>query len=165
MGKTGVLLATITTTALLSGCHAFEAVCPAVGRVSGVAVTVAAGYSPQVRTLHLKACQDGKCEEGTLHLTPGSVAVDQGCTDDSSPDGVCSATAKPDGTKHGLLELETLAESPIDVTASGQDANGQPIPTRTLRFEPRASYPFGEQCGRVVSASVVLDAAGLRQDR
>ena len=165
MGKTGVLLATITTTALLSGCHAFETACPAVGQVSGVAVTVAAGYSPQVKTLHLKACQDGKCQEGTLHLVPGSVAVDQGCTDGSRPDGVCSATAKPDGTQRGMLELETLADSAIDVTATGQYATGKPMPARTLRFEPRASYPFGEQCGRFVSAAVVLDAAGLRQDR
>ncbi|MFC9353803.1 hypothetical protein [Arthrobacter sp. NPDC057013] len=165
MGKTGVLLATITTTALLSGCHAFEAVCPAIGQVPGVAVTVAAGYSPQVKTLRLLACQDGQCKEDTLHLMPGSVTVDQGCTDGSRPDGVCSATAKPDGTRHGLLQLETLSESPIDVTASGRYANGKQMPTRTLRFEPRTSYPFGEQCARVVSASVVLDAAGLRQDR
>jgi len=157
-------LATITTTALISGCHAFETVCPAVGQVSGVSVTVAAGYSPQVKTLHLKACQDGRCKEDTLHLVPGSVPVDLGCSDDSRPDGACSATSRPDGTQHGLLELGTLGESPIDVTASGSYANGRPLPTRTLRFEPRASYPFGEQCGRFVSASVVLDAAGLRQD-
>ncbi|WP_410554108.1 hypothetical protein [Arthrobacter globiformis] len=158
-------MATITTTALLSGCHAFETVCPAIAQVSGVAVTVAADYSPQVKTLHLKACQDGKCKEDTLHLMPGTVAVDQGCTDDARPDGACSATAKPDGTQRGLLELGTLADSAIDVTASGQYANGKPMPTRTLRFEPKASYPFGEQCGRFISAAVVLDAAGLRQDR
>jgi|SRR5690349_11008825 hypothetical protein len=168
MGKAGVLLATITTTALISGCHAFETVCPAVGHVSGVAVTVAAGYSSQVKTLHLKACQDGKCKEETLHLVPGSVAVDLGCAGglkdgDSRPDGVCSATSRPDGTQHGLLELGILGDSAVDVTASGSYVNGKPMPTRTLRFEPRASYPFGEQCGRVVSASVVLDAAGLRQ--
>ncbi|WP_314192959.1 hypothetical protein [uncultured Arthrobacter sp.] len=165
MGKTGVLLATITTTALISGCHAFASVCPAVGQVSGVAVTVAAGYSPQVKTLHLKACQDGRCEEDTVDLVPGSVPVDLGCADDSRPDGSCSATSKPDGTQRGLLELDTLGDSPIDVIASGSYANGKPLPTRTLHFEPKASYPFGEQCGRFISASVVLDAAGLRQDR
>lgn len=163
-------MATITTTALISGCHAFETACPAIGQVSGVAVTVAAGYSPQVKTLHLKACQDGKCEEDTIHLVPGSVSVDLGCADDSKdgdsrPDGTCSATSKPDGTQRGLLELGTLGDSPIDVTASGSYTNGKPMPARTLRFEPKASYPFGEQCGRFVSASVVLDAAGLRQDR
>src|ERR671927_33018 len=160
MGRTGVLLATITTTALISGCHAFETACPAIGQLSGVSLTVAAGYSPQVKTLHLEACQDGKCKEDTLHLVPGTVSVDLGCTDGSRPDGSCSATSKPDGTKRGLLELGTLSESPIDVTANGSNAKDRPLPTRTLRFEPRASYPFGEQCGRFVSASVVLDAAG-----
>ena len=162
-------MATITTTALISGCHAFETACPAIGQVSGVSLTVAAGYSPQVKTLHLKACQDGRCKEDILHLAPGSVPVDLGCTDDSrdggaGPDSACSATSRPDGTQRGLLELGTLADSPMAVTVSGSDANGKPLPTRTLRFEPKASYPFGEQCGRFVSASVVLDAAGLRQD-
>jgi hypothetical protein len=165
MGKTGVLLATITTTALISGCHAFETVCPAVGQVSGVAVTVAAGYSPEVKTLHLKACQNGKCKEDALDLVAGSLPVDLGCADDSRPDAVCSAASKPDGTQRGMLILDTLSDSPIDVTASGSYASGKPLPTRTLRFEPKASYPFGEQCGRFVSASVVLDAAGLRQDK
>ena len=157
-------MATITTTALISGCDAFETACPAIGQLSGVSLTVAAGYSPQVKTLHLKACQDGKCKEDTLRLAPGFVSVDLGCTDDSGPDGSCSATSRPDGTQRGLLELGTLSESPIDVTANGSYANGRPLPTRTLRFGPRASYPFGEQCGRFVSAAVVLDAAGLRQD-
>lgn len=162
-------MATITTTALISGCHAFEVACPAIGQVSGVSVTVAAGYSPQVKTLHLKACQDGRCKEDTLHLVPGSVPVDLGCGDDSKdggtrPDAVCSATSKPDGTQRGLLELGTLGDSPIDVTVSGSLANGKPLPARTLRFTPKASYPFGEQCGRFVSAAVVLDSAGLRQD-
>ncbi|MFE4833276.1 hypothetical protein ACFRAU_01200 [Arthrobacter sp. NPDC056691] len=158
-------MATITTTALISGCHAFETACPAIGQVPGVAVTVAAGYSPDVKTLHLRACQDGRCQEGTLHLVPGSIAVDQGCADDSRPDGACSATAKPDGTLRGMLELDALGDSPIVVTARGSNTTGKPMPTRTLRFDPKASYPFGEQCGRFVSASVVLDAAGLRQDR
>ncbi|MFC7849129.1 hypothetical protein ACFUTU_11720 [Arthrobacter sp. NPDC057388] len=157
-------MAAITTTALIPGCHAFETACPAIAQVSGVSLTVAASYSPHVKTVHLKACQDGKCKEQTLHLVPGSVSVDLGCTDGSSPDGSCSATSKPDGTERGLLELGTLGESPIDVTATGSQANGKPLPTRTLRFEPKASYPFGEQCGRFISAAVVLDAAGLRQD-
>ena len=162
-------MATITTAALIPGCHAFETVCPAVGQVAGVSVTVAASYSPQVKALHLRACQAGRCKEDTLELVPGSVPVDLGCTGDSGdaesrPDGVCSATSRPDGTQHGLLELDTLGDSPIAVTASGSSANGKPLPTRTLRFEPKASYPFGEQCGRFISAAVVLDAAGLRQD-
>jgi hypothetical protein len=81
------------------------------------------------------------------------------------PDRVCSATASPDGTKRGMLMLDTLTESPMDITATGTSIDGSPLPVRTLRFTPRGDYPFGEACGRFVSASVVLDEAGFRHDR
>jgi hypothetical protein len=81
------------------------------------------------------------------------------------PDRPCSATASPDGTKRGMLMLDILTESPIDVTSTGTSIDGSPLPVRTLRFTPRGDYPFGEPCGRFISASVVLDEAGLRQDR
>lgn len=84
---------------------------------------------------------------------------------DRGPDRPCSATASPDGTKRGMLMLDILTESPMDVTASGTSIDGSPLPVRTLRFTPRGDYPFGEPCGRFVSASVVLDETGLRQDR
>jgi hypothetical protein len=83
----------------------------------------------------------------------------------SGHDRVCSATASPDGTKRAMLMLDTLTESPMDVTATGTSIDGSPLPMRTLRFTPRGDYPFGEPCGRFISASVVLDEAGLRQDR
>jgi hypothetical protein len=81
------------------------------------------------------------------------------------PDRPCSATASPDGTKRGMLMLDILTESPMDVTSTGTSIDGSPLPVRTLRFTPRGDYPFGEPCGRFISASVVLDEAGLRQDR
>src|SRR5687767_393378 len=79
MGRPGVLLATIATTVLLSGCHMFEVACPAIAQASGVSVTVAASYAPAVKALHLKACQDGVCREADLELVPGNISVDQGC--------------------------------------------------------------------------------------
>jgi hypothetical protein len=85
--------------------------------------------------------------------------------DGYGPDRPCSATASPDGTKRGMLMLDILTESPIDVTSTGTSIDGSPLPVRTLRFTPRGDYPFGEPCGRFISASVVLDEAGLRQDR
>jgi hypothetical protein len=63
-----------------------------------------------------------------------------------------------------MLHLGTLSESPMDVTVTGTLKDGKPLPVRTLHFTPKGNYPFGEQCGRFVSASVVLNAAGLRQD-
>lgn len=161
MRKSGLLLALMTTTALTS-CYYFYPVptpCPAIAQASAVSVTIPVSYVPRVATLHLKACQDGACKEDTVELRPGMVSVDQGC----SPDGVCSATASPDGTLTGTLFLASLTEAPMSVTATGTAPGGQALPVRTLDFRPRGDFPFGEQCGRFVTASVVLDAEGLRQ--
>lgn len=159
MGKARLLLALFTTAGLVSGCEPYAHPCPAIAQATAVSVTVAADYAPQVAELRLKACQDGACTEGLVDFHPGSASIDQGCT----PDGICSATASPNGTKVGMLMLETLTESTMAVTASGFATDGSVLPTRTLDFRPRAEYPFGEQCGRFISASVVLDAEGLRE--
>jgi len=163
MRRSGVLLALITTTALTSGCYypyPYATPCPLMAQASVVSVTVSASYVDQVETLHLKACQDGVCKEADLELFPGTASVDQGC----GPDGGCSATASPDGTLRGMLMLDTLTESPMAVTSTGTTPRGSDLPVRKLTFRPRGSYPFGEQCGRTVTASVVLDARGLRQE-
>jgi hypothetical protein len=165
MRTLGVLLALITTAMLASACQP-PVPCPAIAQAPVVALTVAAGYVPNVRTVHLKACQDGTCKEADLELFPGSTAVDQGCEPVSNgPDGVCSATSSPDGTLTGMLMLDVLTESPIDVTARVMSANGSPLPERKLNFTPRAGYPYGEQCGKFITAGVVLDADGLRPAR
>jgi hypothetical protein len=49
------------------------------------------------------------------------------------------------------------------VTASGTAPDGTPLPVRSVEFRPRGDYPFGEQCGRFITATVILDAEGLRQ--
>lgn len=159
MGKSGVLLALITTSVLTTACWPSATPCPMIAQASAVSVTVARDYVPEVRTLHLRACQDGTCKEADLELFPGTASVDQGCT----PDGVCSATASPDGTMRGMLMLDSLTEAPMSVTATGTARDGAALPVRTLDFRPSGAYPYGEQCGRFVSASVVLDAAGLRK--
>jgi hypothetical protein len=159
MRKPGLLLALLTTTAL-AGCFPYPpgAECPAIGQASVVSVTIPVSYVPRVGTLRLRSCQDGACKEDSVELRPGAVSVDQGC----SPDGVCSATASPDGTLVGMLFLDSLTEAPMTVTATGTSPDGQALPVRMLEFRPRGAFPYGEQCGRFVSASVVLDAGGLR---
>jgi hypothetical protein len=161
MGKPRLLWALITTAGLASACGPGPGAvpCPAIAQATAVSVTVSASYAPQVSALHLKACQDGACTESEVELHPGSASIDQGCT----PDGVCSATASPDGTKFANLFLETLTESPMTVTASATAPDGSPLPVQTLDFRPRGEYPFGEQCGRFITASVLLDADGLRE--
>lgn len=159
MRRSGLLLAVITTAGLTAcGPGTGGVACPDLGQSSGVALTVAAGYAAQVDVVHLVACQDGGCHEADLELMPGSASLDQGCTND----GVCSATASPDGTKVGNLDLGVLTESPITATVSGTAPDGGGLPVRSLVFQPGAAYPFGEQCPRYLSASVVLDSAGLR---
>ncbi|MCD4850541.1 hypothetical protein LN996_06930 [Arthrobacter sp. AK01] len=159
MGRIGVALTLAGTAALLPGCYPEAVACPAIGHVAGVSLTVSAGYVRDVGSLRLRACQDGTCTDKELVLHPGSVAVDQGC----SPEGVCSATSSPDGTLQGFLEMPSISESAIEATVSGTSPAGIALPVRTLTFTPKGDYPYGEQCGRVISAGVVLDAGGLSQ--
>ncbi|MET3950882.1 hypothetical protein [Arthrobacter sp. UYEF36] len=161
--RTFATLVGLSCTALLAtGCQP-QAVCPAIAQAPVVALTVAREYAGSVKTLRLKACQDGRCTEDDLELFPGSSTVDQGC--ESGPNGKdrpCSATASADGTLAGMLMLDPLTESPIEATVGGTDASGLPLPVRSLTFTPRVAYPYGEQCGRFISAGVLLDADGLR---
>lgn len=161
--RTFAALAGLGCTALLAAACQPQAACPAIAQAPVVALTVAREYAASVNTLRLKACQDGNCTEADLELFPGSTTVDQGC--EPGPEGKdrpCSATATPDGTLTGMLMLDRLTESPLEVTAGGTDAGGLPLPVRTLTFTPRVAYPYGEQCGRFISAGVLLDAEGLR---
>lgn len=148
---------------LVTGCQPGTA-CPAIAQAPVVALTVAREYAGSVGTLRLKACQDGRCSEAELELRPGSTPVDQGC--EPGPydgDRPCSATASPDGTLVGTLLLEPLTDSPVEATSSGTGPDGLPLPVRTVTFTPRAAYPYGAQCGRFISAGVLLDAEGLQQ--
>ena len=162
MGKPGVLVALMTTAVLTAGCcyyYPVPAPCPMIAQASVVSVTVAREYVARVGSLRLKACQDGVCKEDAVELFPGTASIDQGCT----PDRICSATASPDGTMVGMLMLESLTEAPMALTATGTTPRGTALPVRTLDFRPRGAYPYGEQCGRFVTASVILDADSLRQ--
>ena len=159
MGKIGLALTLAGTAALLPGCVDEPVGCPAIGHVAGVSLAVAATYAPDVASLRLKACQDGVCTEKDIMLNPGATSVDQGCTSD----GVCSATSSPDGTLQGFLELPALSESPLEATVTGTSPAGIALPVRTVTFTPKGEYPYGEQCGRVISAGLMLDGEGLRQ--
>ncbi|WP_454697318.1 hypothetical protein [Arthrobacter humicola] len=163
MRSVGVLLAAVTTSLIPSACMPEAVPCPAIAQASVVALTVAASYVPEVEAIHLKACQDGTCREADLELMPGSTTVDQGCEPSAGPDGTCSATSSPDGTLTGMLMMDVLTESRIDATATGTSTAETPLPERRLSFMPRAEYPYGEQCGKFITAGVVLDADGLRQ--
>jgi hypothetical protein len=161
MRRLWAAIALTTTTALWSGCNPQVTVCPAIATAPVVSLTIAAEYVPMVKTVRLKACQDGKCHEAELELRTGSVSVPQSCSPE--PDGSCSAVSSPDGTRYGFLNMGTLTGSPINAEVTGSDANGGSLPVRTLDFTPKIAKPWGEQCQTTITASLRLDAQGLRQ--
>ncbi|MEE2570266.1 hypothetical protein V1638_12790 [Pseudarthrobacter sp. J64] len=161
MSRTAVLLMATTTALLTAACSPQEAGCPAIAAAPVVSVTVVRDYVPQVKSLHLKACQEGTCAEGDLDLQPGSVSMSDDCNRDAGPDSVCSATSTPDGTLIGMLMLERLTDAPVDVVLTGTGPDGAPLPELPHTITPIVSTPYGEQCGQFISAAVNLDADGL----
>lgn len=162
MRKFAAVLALAVAALPAAGCRP-ETACPAIAPAPVVSLTVAREYAAMVQTVRLRACQEGRCVESQLELFPGSTSVDQGCEPGPEPDKACSATSSPDGTLTGMLMLDRLTESPIEATSTGSDVTGLPLPVGIVTFTPRAAYPFGQQCGRFISAGLILDAAGLRQ--
>ncbi|CAI3791062.1 hypothetical protein [Pseudarthrobacter sp. MM222] len=162
MRKFAAVLALAVAALPAAGCQP-ETACPAIAPAPVVALTVARDYAATVKTIRLRACQEGRCVESELELFPGSTTVDQGCEPGPGSDRACSATSSPDGTLTGMLMFDRLTESRIDATSSGIDVSGLPLPVRTVTFTPRVAYPYGQQCGRFISAGLILDAAGLRQ--
>ncbi|MET4093707.1 hypothetical protein [Arthrobacter sp. UYCu712] len=162
MRKFAAFLALAIIALPVAGCQPGTA-CPAIAQAPLIALTVAREYAGSVKTIHLKACQDGRCLESDLELYPGSTTVDQGCEPGPYGDGACSATSSPDGTLTGMLMFEQLTVSQIEATSTGTDVGGLPLPVRTATFTPRVAYPYGQECGRFISAGLVLDADGLRQ--
>lgn len=163
MRKFAAIAALIGLAWLPAGCRT-ETVCPAIAQAPVVALTVSREFAPSVKTIRLKACQAGRCAEAELELMPGSTTVDQGC--EPGPyggDRPCSATSSPDGTLTGMLMLGALSDAPVEATATGTGATGLPLAARTVTFTPRVDFPYGRQCGRFITAGVVLDADGLRQ--
>jgi hypothetical protein len=152
----------LTMTAVLgSGCQPEVTACPAIAMAPVVSLTIAADYVPTVKIVHLKACQDGKCREADLELSPGSGSVPQSCSPETEV--ACSAVPSPDGTRYGFLNMGTLTASRINAEVTGSDASGQPLPVRTLDFIPKSAKPWGEQCPATITANLLLDANGLGQ--
>ncbi|WP_423183059.1 hypothetical protein [Arthrobacter sp. NyZ413] len=154
-------VALISTAALGSGCQPQVTACPAIAAAPVVSLTLTASYVPSVKAVHLKACQDGKCHEADLKMRSGSVSVPASCT--PQPAGACSSVASPDGTKYGYLQMGSLTASPIQAEVTGTAADGTPLPTRALDFTPTVAQPWGGQCPATITASLLLDAMGLRQ--
>ncbi len=141
MRRLWAAIALTTTAALWSGCEPQVTVCPAIAMAPVVSLTITAEYAPTIKTVHLKACQDGKCREGDLELRPGSVSLPQSCRPE--PDGSCSAVTSPDGTRYGFLNMGTLTSSPIDAEVTGTDTNGGTLPRQDTQLHAEKRQTVG----------------------
>lgn len=157
------LLAAATT-----GCYGsapFTRGCTEIGSPAGVAVTVerevvAAGMAADRMGLTLRICQTD-CASRPVELSPGMVTAGQTCTSDD-PDGSCSASASPDGTMIGFVDLPTLTAGSVRI--DGRLASGESttkLAEVTLTAEP--TYPNGPDCpSGGPQAAVRVTTTGLR---
>ena len=77
---------------------------------------------PRCESLEASACWGGKCTTGPVELSPGYDTIDQGC-DGTEPDAACSASASPNGTLTGFLDVAELPAGQITVRATAQLAD------------------------------------------
>lgn len=140
----------------LSSCSSMGPACTEIGAQSGVSVTVAGGLAAVTESLTIRVCLDGGCSTAEVDLQPGSSTTLETCT----PDGVCSATATPDGTLVGFATFE-LPEEEVDADVTLRRLDGtSSVYTSTLA--PTTFYPNGKRCGGgAVQGSLVLDDDGL----
>jgi hypothetical protein len=149
-----------------SGCTASERACTMIGSVSGVAITVDQTVAADVDRLSLRVCWQPDsarptCQNTVVELTPGFDSVDQGCGP-GGPDAVCSATAAPDGTQVGFVELGDLPSGPITVSGAATMA-GQRRALAAVELTASPTYPNGPDCGvGGTQATVTLGSEGLR---
>jgi hypothetical protein len=145
----------------LTSCGAPEVACTEIGSASGVAVTVAAPYAEQVDRVRLEVCWSGPCAEGEVELSPGSDSVDQGCSG-SDPDDTCSATAVPNGTLVGFLDVAGLPAGEVTVRGT-VTADGRAVALAEVTRTAATTYPNGPQCGPGGNQlAVTVDQAGIR---
>ena len=146
---------------LLTGCSPPALACTEIGAPSGVSVTVLAPYAADVDALSLTICWTGAdCVESAVDLMPGSDTVDQGCSG-TEPDDTCSATAVPNGTLVGFLDVAGLPAGPVTVEGT-VTAGGKQRRLAEISRTAETTYPNGPQCGPGGNQlSVQLDANGL----
>lgn len=162
-----------------TGCATVPEACTQIAARSGVGVTVAAELAPEVTGVHLIVCWSGQCVEDSVELSPGTIAVDQGCESPgpgdtagtagaagtAGPDTACSAVLEPDGTLVGFLDIPDLPAEQLEITALGSTADGGMLPERTTTAPAELVFPNGPGCGgEAPQVSVRLDRDGLHAE-
>ena len=145
----------------LPGCGTPEVACTEIGSASGVTVSVVAPYAEQVDRVLLEVCWSDPCTEGDVQLRPGSDTVDQGCSG-PDPDDTCSATAVPNGTLVGFLDVPDLPAGEVRVSGT-VTVDGQPVALAEVTRSAETTYPNGPQCGPGGNQlAVAIDRTGIQ---
>ena len=140
----------------LAACSQPQVACTQIAAQAGVSVTVAKEAAAGLTRLTLNVCVDDRCRDLPVQLAPGADTIDEGCDETAGPDGVCSATAVPNGTLVGFVEVADLPAGPVTVRAVA--TRGQ----RTVRLGPATIeaatvYPNGRDCpGEANQANVTV---------
>ena len=146
---------------LVAGCSTPELSCTDIGSVSGISVTVLAPYAAQVDGVRLEVCWAGQCQERDVEVAPGSDTVDQGCSG-PNPDDPCSATAVPNGTLVGFVELAGLPARPVTIEAT-LNVDGRRVRVAEVTRTAGTTYPNWPQCGAGGNqAAITIDRIGIR---
>ncbi len=145
----------------LTGCSAPEIACTQIGAPSGVSVTVDAEIARDVISLEASACWGGKCTTAPVELSPGYDTIDQGC-DGTEPDAACSASASPNGTLTGFLDVAELPAEQITVRATAQ-LSDRKRSFADASVTPETVYPNGPNCpGAGNQVKITISDAGIR---
>ena len=159
--QTGAL--SVLAVAFLVGCSATGAgtrACTELGSPAGVTVTVTRDVAVTGPRLTLRVCQD-TCVQQRVDLRPGSVTVGATCSSED-PDGSCSASASPDGTLVGFVDLPQLSAGPVRISGDLVGSRGR---TRLaeITVTAAATHPNGASCpAGGPQATVRATADGLR---
>ncbi|KAA1424931.1 hypothetical protein FE697_003250 [Mumia zhuanghuii] len=118
--------------------------CTMIGAPAGINVTVEPPLASGADTVRVRVCWDGSCVDRESALLPGQQTVDEGCGGDD-PDDTCSASATPDGTMQGFVDVADLPTQEVEVTTTVL-GRGTEIHDAFARVVPEPTYPNGEDC-------------------
>jgi hypothetical protein len=146
---------------LLASCSSPEDTpCTEIAAPSGVNVTVEKLVAAEIRSVTLTICQGSDCQDHLVKLMPGADSVDQGCSG-TGPDAACSATAVPNGSKVGFVEVQ-LPAGKINISAT-TSRRGRDQKLGSIEAEAKVTHPNGLNCPAGGNqAKVIIGATGLR---
>jgi hypothetical protein len=144
--RTGWLAGAAACAALSVACNAGAPpmrACTEIGSPAGLSVTVERDAVVEAMQLILRVCQ-ADCVERRVDLQPGSITVGETCTSDD-PDGSCSASASPDGTMDGFVDVPTLTAGQVRVSGELRTPSGT-TELDEVTVAAAATYPNGRDC-------------------